>query len=308
MTIYLDVILLENLCMNYIILFATGLINRVKIKAWRLFGASLIGGIYSILSFAPVLEIYTNFLFKVILSIVMVYIAFHPQNVKQLFKELIIFYLVSFAFGGCAFALLYFIRPQDILARNGVLTGTYPIKIALLGGIVGFVIVNIAFKVVKGKLSKKDMFCNVSIFINGKEKEIKAFIDTGNLLKDPISGIPVIVVEVSELEEMIPKEIVENLNEILQGKDTKVLTEIPEDYKLKFRIIPFSSLGKQNGLLLGFIADKVIINLEETKAELSNIIIGIYEKSLTKNGLYTGLVGIDIIERCGEYEHFANVK
>ena len=308
MTIYLDVILLENLCMNYIILFATGLIHKVKIKAWKLFVASLIGGIYSILSFAPVLEIYTNFLFKVILSVVMVYISFHPQNVKQLFKELIIFYLVSFAFGGCAFALLYFIKPQDILARNGVLTGTYPIKIALLGGIVGFVIVNIAFKVVKGKLSKKDMFCNISIFINGKEKEIKAFIDTGNLLKDPISGIPVIVVEVSELEEMIPKEIVENLNEILQGKDTKVLTEIPEDYKLKFRIIPFSSLGKQNGLLLGFIADKVIINLEETKSELSNIIIGIYEKNLTKNGLYTGLVGIDIIERCGEYEHFANVK
>ena len=205
MTIYLDVILLENLCMNYIILFATGLIHKVKIKAWKLFVASLIGGIYSILSFAPVLEIYTNFLFKVILSVVMVYISFHPQNVKQLFKELIIFYLVSFAFGGCAFALLYFIRPQDILARNGVLTGTYPIKIALLGGIVGFVIVNIAFKVVKGKLSKKDMFCNISIFINGKEKEIKAFIDTGNLLKDPISGIPVIVVEVSELEEMIPK-------------------------------------------------------------------------------------------------------
>lgn len=308
MTIYLDVILLENLCMNYIILFATGLINRVKIKAWKLFVASLIGGVYSILSFAPVLEIYTNFLFKVILSVVMVYISFHPQNVKQLFKELIIFYLVSFAFGGCAFALLYFIKPQDILARNGVLTGTYPIKIALLGGIVGFVIVNIAFKVVKGKLSKKDMFCNISIFINGKEKQIKAFIDTGNLLKDPISGIPVIVVEVSELEEMIPKEIVENLNEILQGKDTKVLTEIPEDYKLKFRIIPFSSLGKQNGLLLGFIADKVMINLEETKSELSNIIIGIYEKNLTKNGLYTGLVGIDIIERCGEYEHFANVK
>lgn len=308
MTIYLDVILLENLCMNYIILFATGLIHKVKIKAWKLFVASLIGGIYSILSFAPVLEIYTNFLFKLILSVVMVYISFHPQNVKQLFKELIIFYLVSFAFGGCAFALLYFIRPQDILARNGVLTGTYPIKIALLGGIVGFVIVNIAFKVVKGKLSKKDMFCNISIFINGKEKEIKAFIDTGNLLKDPISGIPVIVVEVSELEEMIPKEIVENLNEILQGKDTKALTEIPEDYKLKFRIIPFSSLGKQNGLLLGFIADKVIINLEETKNELSNIIIGIYEKNLTKNGLYTGLVGIDIIERCGEYEHFANVK
>lgn len=308
MTIYLDVILLENLCMNYIILFATGLIHRVKIKSWRIFVSSLIGGIYAVLTFAPALEIYSNFIFKILLSVIMIYIAFHPSNVKLLFKELIIFYLVSFAFGGCAFALLYFIKPQDILVRNGVLTGTYPIKIALLGGIVGFVIVNIAFKVVKGKLSKKDMFCEVTIFIEEKQKTIKAFIDTGNLLKDPISGIPVIVVEVIELEEIIPKEIILHLNEILEGKDTDILANLPIKYMSKFRIIPFSSLGKQNGLLLGFIADKVKIKTEENEEELSDIIIGIYEKNLTKNGAYTGLVGIDIIERCGNNEYFASIK
>lgn len=178
MTIYLDVILLENLCMNYIILFATGLIHKVKIKQWRILVSSLIGGIYSILSFAPVLEIYSNIVFKVLLSVVMVYIAFSPKKIKILFKQLIIFYLVSFAFGGCAFALLYFIRPQDILMRNGLLTGTYPIKIALLGGIVGFVIVNIAFKIVKGKISKKDMFCNIEIFWKEKSTHIKVMIDT----------------------------------------------------------------------------------------------------------------------------------
>jgi len=57
LTIYLDVILLENLCMNYIILFATGLIHKVKIKAWKLFVASLIGGIYSILSLISIIYI-----------------------------------------------------------------------------------------------------------------------------------------------------------------------------------------------------------------------------------------------------------
>ena len=245
MTIYLDVILLENLCMNYIILFATGLIHRVKIKNWRILISSLIGGIYSVLSFIPILEIYYNFILKVILSVVMIYIAYHPSNIKLLFKELIIFYLVSFAFGGCAFALLYFIKPEDILINNGVLTGTYPIKIALLGGIVGFVIVNIAFKVVKGKLSKKDMFCELTVYLNEKNKTIKSFIDTGNLLKDPISGMPVVVVEASELEEIIPKEIILNINDILNGKDSNILTNIP-GYMNKFRIIPFSSLGKQN--------------------------------------------------------------
>ena len=308
MTIYLDVILLENLCMNYIILCATGLIHRIKIKAWRIFFSSLIGGIYSILSFAPILEVYSNLIFKVLLSIVMVYVAFCPSNIKMLIKQLLIFYLVSFAFGGCAFALLYFIRPQDILMRNGVLTGTYPIKIALLGGIVGFVIVNIAFKVVKGKLSKKDMFCEITVFLKQKSQTMKAFIDTGNLLKDPISGMPVVVIEATQLEELIPKEVICYLNEILEGKNAEILSQVANEHLLKFRIIPFSSLGKQNGLLLAFIADKVQIKTQENLTDLTNIMIGIYEKSLTKSGAYTALVGIDIIERCGNYEYFASIK
>ncbi len=294
--------------MNYIILFATGLIIRCNIKAIRIFLASLIGGIYSVLTFASVPTIYSNFIMKMLLSVMMVYIAFRSSNVKQLVKQLLLFYLVSFAFGGCAFALLYFIKPQDILIRNGVLTGTYPIKIALFGGIVGFVIVTIAFKVVKGRLSKKDMFCNLTLHIRDKTKTIKAFIDTGNLLKDPISGMPVIVVEAVELEELLPRELLLHLNEILEGKKSEILSNMPTEYKLKFRMIPFSSLGKQNGLLLGFLTDKVEIETEERTETIKEVIIGIYEKNLTKNGAYSGLIGIDMIERCGNYEHFASLK
>lgn len=246
MTIYLDVILLENICMNYIILFATGIIVKTKMSQLRIIISSLLGGIYAILSFAPILHIYTNILFKILISIIMIYIAFNPKNVKKLLKQLVFFYLVSFAFGGCAFCLLYFIKPQDIFIRNGYLTGTYPIKIALLGGIVGFVIVNIAFKLVKGRISKKDMFCDVEIFFKEKSVKIKAMIDTGNLLKDPISGMPVTVVEKSKLEDIIPKGIINNLNTILGGGEETALTEEEKEYMPKFRVIPFSSLGKQN--------------------------------------------------------------
>lgn len=40
------------------------------------------------------------------------------------------------------------------------------------------------------------------------------------------------------------------------------------------------------------------------------MIIGIYEKSLTKNGAYTALVGLDIIEgkERGKNEFFTNLK
>ena len=136
MTIYIDIIFLENLFMNYIIIYATGIIVKAPIKIIRTFLASGIGGVYAILSYMSMLEIYSNLFLKIALSVVMVYIAFNPKNKKIFFKQLMIFYLTSFTFGGVAFALLYFVSPQKILMEKGVLIGTYPIKMVLAGGIV----------------------------------------------------------------------------------------------------------------------------------------------------------------------------
>ena len=66
MTIYIDIVLIENLIMNYIILLATGIILKEKIKHLRLFLASLLGAIYSILSYLSILELYSNFILKII--------------------------------------------------------------------------------------------------------------------------------------------------------------------------------------------------------------------------------------------------
>ena len=118
MTIYIDIILLENLFMNYIILFATGTIIKAPIKIMRTFVSSIIGSIYAIISYVSTMEIYSNIFLKIILSLAMVYIAFDSKTLKQLFKQLIIFYLTSFTFGGVAFAFLYFISPENILMEN----------------------------------------------------------------------------------------------------------------------------------------------------------------------------------------------
>lgn len=118
MTIYIDIIFLENLFMNYIIIYATGIIVKAPIKIIRTFLASGIGGIYAILSYMSMLEICSNLFLKIALSVVMVYIAFNPKNKKIFFKQLMIFYLTSFTFGGVAFALLYFVSPQKILMEK----------------------------------------------------------------------------------------------------------------------------------------------------------------------------------------------
>ena len=301
MTIYIDVVLIENLCMNYIILFSTSYILKIKRNHFRLIISALLGGVYSILAYMQIVEIYSNFFIKIILSIAMVYIAYNAKNIKLLMKQIVIFYLTSFVFGGCAFALLYFVKPQEILMKNGMYIGTYPLKIALLGGIVGFAITVVAFKVVKYRMTKKDMFCEITIYMKEKSVKAKAMIDTGNMLKDPISRMPVIVVEKDILYEIIPYKILNNLDKIIGGE---IASEIYDkeivEYISKFIVIPFTSLGKQNGLLLGIKASKVKIELDSNEEELENVIIGIYDKKLSKKNNYNALLGLDILE--GENE------
>ena len=292
LTVYLDIIFLENLCINCIILLATAVINKNSIGIIRILLSSFIGSLYAVIVYLSIAPIFSNIILKILLSICMVHIAYNPKNPKSLLKQLILFYLTSFTFGGVAFALLYFVKPQEILIKNGVLIGTYPIKIALTGVILGFIIITIAFKNFKKRLSKKDMFCNITIKINNKSKTIKAMIDTGNLLKEPLSGAPVVVVEKEELTEIIPKDILDNAQKIISGEYNNIILS---EYTPKFRVIPFSSLGKENGLLLGIKIDNLQIEYDEQENNISNAVVGIYDKKLTKNNLYNALIGLDII-------------
>ena len=181
MTVYWDIILMENLCMNFIILIATAYIMKVKIYNLRVFLSALLGGIYAILVYMQFMEIYSNIILKIILSIVMVYIAFKPQRAKILIKELILFYLVSFVFGGCAFALLYWVKPQEIFIVDGVYIGTYPVKIVLLGAVIGFLLTYTAFKIIKSKMTKKGLIYEISIKLDDKNMNVNAMLDTGNM-------------------------------------------------------------------------------------------------------------------------------
>ena len=295
MTIYVDVVLIENLLMNYIILFATAVVLKLKIKQIRVILASLVGAIYTIISYISGLKIYSNFFLKLILSFVIIYMAFNPKSLKKLLKFTLIFYLTSFVFGGAAFALIYVVKPQELLKNNGLILNSNSLKIIFVSAIIAFVIIIIGFKVVKNKISAKDMFCNIEVIINMKKIETKAMIDTGNFLKEPITNTPVIVIEHTLLYECIPKEILNHIESILGGDFSEISDKVREEYISRLKVIPFSSLGKQNGMLLGIKADKVIIKNEEEEKEKQNVIIGIYNKSLTKKGEYRALLGIELI-------------
>ena len=125
----------------------------------------------------------------------MIYISFAPKNIKEMAKMLVFFYFVSFVFGGAALGVIYMVNSGKISIQNGIIVGNYTLVTVFLGVIVAFVIILLAFRFVKAKISKKDLYCNIIIKINQKRIRTKAMIDTGNLLKEPITNIPVVVVE-----------------------------------------------------------------------------------------------------------------
>ena len=295
MTIYIDIVLIENLIMNYIILFTTAIVLKIKVNHIRLILASLLGAGYSIIAYMGIIKVYSSIILKIILSVLIIYIAFNPQNIKKMCKDLLLFYLVSFVFGGAAFALIYIIKPQNILMKNGLFLGTYTLKTVMLGAVVAFCIIIGAFAIIKNKISKKDMFCEIEILINQKKIKTKAMIDTGNMLKEPITNVPVIVVEHILLYSCMPKEILNNLKEIMGGDFKNIPCDIQEKYISKLKLIPFSSLGKQNGMLIGIRPEYVKVITDEQEKINKNVIIGIYEKSLTKKGEYQALIGIELL-------------
>ena len=290
-TIYIDIVFLENLIMNSIIIYATSIILKLKPKMIRVVISSAIGSVYAIITYITELPIYTSIISKIILAIVIVYVAFNPQNVKIMWKQVLIFYLTSFVFGGVALYLIYFIKPQEVFIKNGIFVGEYVLKVIFLGAIMAFIIIKISIKFIKTKINAKDMFCKIKIKINGKEVETKAMIDTGNLAKEPITNTPVVIVESSLLEKVLPEEILNSIDNILAGN----LEGVNKEYISRLRCIPFSSLGKQNGMLLGVKADEIIVEKEEENKISKNVIIGVYEKSLTKRGEYRALIGLELI-------------
>ena len=284
MTVYLDIIFCENILMNYIILFATLVIIKIKNKRQkiRLIISSIIGSAYAIIVYLNILQIYSNIIAKAVLSVVMV-------------------------FGGCTFALIYFAKPENVQIRNGVFVGTYPIKVAIIAGVVAFTITEIVFKINKGKFNTSNTYFDVELYYEEKRFKIKALLDSGNMLKDPISGMPVIIVEKEKMYEVIPKEVLNYIDNTMKGDESNEGWNI-QRYLARVRMVPFMSIGKENGMLTGIRMDKARIENEDINIERTNIIAGIYDKKIAKDNKYNALIGLNLLEGENINEFVTSVK
>lgn len=87
---------------------------------------------------------------------------------------------------------------------------------------------------------------------------MKALVDTGNNLKDPLNNQPVIIVEQDALKGLLPPEIERVVAEVENGELSALQRlETLEAWQTRIRLIPFNSIGRKNGLLVGFRPDAV---------------------------------------------------
>lgn len=89
MTIYIDLIFLENIFMNSIIIYATAIILKKEIKILRILLGSTIGATYACVYYISNMEIYSNIILKIILSLAIVYISFRELWDKRNFPRII---------------------------------------------------------------------------------------------------------------------------------------------------------------------------------------------------------------------------
>ncbi len=298
MEIYLDILLLENLVINYLILYVTSKFLKLRVSSLRLFAGSIVGALYVVfIILQPGMKVYYTTVAKILLSFFIVAVTFSPRKVLPFLKTLVIFYVSTFIFAGAALAFLYF-NQQGGFVRNGIIYvfGQSKGSLMFFGISTVGIIVKIFIEVIQSRITKEKLLIPVRIAFDNRSINLSGLVDTGNSLKDPLSNLPVMVVEFKALEELLPMEI-RNIFENSKEDDLNCITAAISKSKWfsRFRLIPFSSLGKENGMLLGFKPDFIEVGEEEEKRDIKNVIVGIYNRSLSKNEKYKALLGPDLV-------------
>jgi stage II sporulation protein GA (sporulation sigma-E factor processing peptidase) len=295
--VYAEYLLIENAIINYIILYVTKRFTRTETSKFRLIVASIIGALYTFVVFFPSLNFMTKFSVKVSISILIIILAFNPEKFKKFIRLFITFYIVNFVFAGATLAIFYFFDSNVIFYNGAFYLKDFPYQLLVLGIIVSFVLVKYAYSYFVLKINKNDVLINVTINLNNKNANIVALVDTGNSLKEPISQRPVMIVEFLAIKDILPVKIQEiyiERKELNLDLVSKVMSEINNEMQL--RLIPFKSIGRENGILLGFKPDEIIINNENIENKSTKeIIVGIYNSKLSGNEKYRGLLNPEIL-------------
>lgn len=73
------------------------------------------------------------------------------------------------------------------------------------------------------------------------------------------------------------------------------LLEGEKDWGTRFRLIPYSSIGVENGLLKGFVADELVVFVNRYSFVYAHPVLAVAEQSFGKTGGYEIILHPDMV-------------
>jgi len=279
--IYIDVLFIVNLFVNYFLLLSTAKLMKSDKKRLRIILGAFLGSLYAVAVFFVTLPAIILILTKLVFAVSIVLVTFGKSPVINFVKTLCIFFSVNFLFAGLMLACWFFFAPKGMEVNNGIVYfNISPVFLALFSAISygTIILLNKIFK----KSLPPEIKMPVRVSFNGRETVFDAIIDTGNGLVEMFSGYEVIVCEYNAVKGILSKDLKEMFENIYNNTGSQIAIN-------NFRIIPLDTVSGL-GMLPAFKPDYVVINDQK----ISEVYIAACEKKISQ-GSYVGLINPSLV-------------
>lgn len=254
---YADLLFLNEFMNDCLILLIVKELNGYQTTKKRLLSGALMGALISTLLaiFYSDASIIFNIIAGIFLCLIMIRIAFNPK-IKSLFFRLFLHtYAAAFIMGG----IVGFMKER---------LSFFPLPLLF---IIGYFVIKIGIWITSFINKKGDKLCSIKIKFSDEIISYTALIDTGNLLFDKISKLPVSVI----VEEAIPEEF----------------------RKKATHSISFNSLGCTNGTLRIIYVPYICVEYKGEKKLIENAPLGLSSHRLSTSDSYQMIISPEIINK-----------
>ena len=282
MTVYLDTAFAVNGSVNYLLLLSAACLAGAPLQRGRFLLAAALGGLYAAASFVPALAFLRTAGMKAVLLAVMALTAFGAR--RQTVKLALLFAAISAALAGTAMLAAQLLRLDPLLLPGGVF---YPLRaraILFLAALCCGLCHLIFSRVTAHSGQLVPLTLRIGTRTGMRTVPLTALLDTGNTLKDPLTGESVLVVDGSIAAQLLPDA---GLSTASLADPAGLFASLSEQYPFcRFRLIPYRAVGTVSGLLL---AVRCEVSGKSGKPELK--LVAFSPTPVSQTGEFDALIG-----------------
>ena len=261
-TVYIDLFFMINFSMDFLCFFLSSQLLSARLRLGRVICASALGGIYASVALFMQVGSAAALLIDVLVCVLMCAIGF--WGVAPLWSFSAVYIAVSMTLGGFMSAIFSLLNRADLplgeVEGDGISAWALAILALVSAGITYF-----GGRFFKKKISKR--YATVKILMGDKQVTLKAFCDSGNLLRDPITARPCIVADLDALSDVVPLPIAE----VVRGKSVAQFSSLGADAARRLRLIP-SKTATGEGMMVAMRADGIFIEGDGGDKELDALL------------------------------------